>query len=311
MNVGRKAVLGIGALVGLLTLGTTAHAYLSSLTVNKCLSGKVKTEGKGAAAYTGCYSKGASKNVAVDPACLSKSGGKIVSAFGKLDGKPPCETTGDGAGRDADTASFGSDINTLVGDGDAGAGKCDAAKQKLVGKYVAGITGCYAKAAGKGGTVDNASGGCTDKVSVKFQNGVNKAELKPPCTTSGLAALASLQAAANQYIQDQACLLDPTNPGCAAVPTPTPTSTPPPGGCGNGAVDPGEDCDPAGGPATSCQNASNTSAAFTCNPVTCQCACPTKVTFAGDPTSPFSILDTGWTGISHRAPIISNGQTTV
>jgi hypothetical protein len=75
--------------------------------------------------------------------------------------------------------------------------------------------------------------------------------------------------------------------------------------------DTGEDCDPAGGPATSCQNASNTSAAFTCNASTCQCACPTKVTFAGNATDPASILDTGWTGISHRAPIISNGEVTV
>jgi hypothetical protein len=75
-------------------------------------------------------------------------------------------------------------------------------------------------------------------------------------------------------------------------------------------IDPGEDCDPVGGAATSCQNVSNTSAAFTCSP-TCQCACPTKVTFAGDASAPESILDTGWTGISHRAPIISDGQVTV
>ncbi len=98
-------------------------------------------------------------------------------------------------------------------------------------------------------------------------------------------------------------------PTKTTTPTPTVTSTPP--ACGNGVIDPGEDCDPAGGPATSCQGASNTSAAFTCNAVTCQCACPTKVTFAGDPNDPASLLDTGWTGISHRSPIISNGEVTV
>ena len=92
--------------------------------------------------------------------------------------------------------------------------------------------------------------------------------------------------------------------------TPTPTVTSTPAACGNGVVDPGEDCDTAGGAPTSCQNNSNTSAGFTCS-VTCQCACPTKVTFAGDPNDPASILDTGWTGISHRAPIISNGEVTV
>ncbi len=64
-------------------------------------------------------------------------------------------------------------------------------------------------------------------------------------------------------------------------------------------------------PPTSCQTVSNTSAAFTCNASTCQCACPTRVTFAGDANDPASVLDTGWTGISHRAPIISNGEVTV
>ncbi len=90
--------------------------------------------------------------------------------------------------------------------------------------------------------------------------------------------------------------------------TPTPVLTP---GVGNGVVDPGEDCDPAGGTATSCQAASNTSAAFICNGATAQCGCPTKVTFTGDPTHPLSVLDTGWTGIAHRSPIISNGDVTV
>ncbi len=100
------------------------------------------------------------------------------------------------------------------------------------------------------------------------------------------------------------------------VPTTTPTASSTPAatvtpGVGNGIVDPGEDCDPAGGAATSCQNASNTSAAFVCNAATGQCGCPTKVVFTGDPNEPVSLLDTGWTGISHRSPIITNGDVTV
>jgi hypothetical protein len=43
----------------------------------------------------------------------------------------------------------------------------------------------------------------------------------------------------------------------------------------------------------------------------CTCACPAKITFAGDATDAASILDTGWTGIAHRAPIITNGDVTV
>jgi hypothetical protein len=43
----------------------------------------------------------------------------------------------------------------------------------------------------------------------------------------------------------------------------------------------------------------------------CTCACPTRINFTGDAADPVSILDTGWTGIAHRAPIISDGSVTV
>ncbi len=66
-------------------------------------------------------------------------------------------------------------------------------------------------------------------------------------------------------------------------------------------IDPGEFCDP---PAVGACGAD-----FAC--VSCNCACPTTVVFSGNAAAPESILDTGWTGISHRAPIISNGDVTV
>ncbi|MCC6763030.1 MAG: hypothetical protein IT293_00060, partial [Deltaproteobacteria bacterium] len=100
----------------------------------------------------------------------------------------------------------------------------------------------------------------------------------------------------------------PTPTATTLAPTPTVTQTPTPGLCGNGLFDAGEDCDASAG--VTCQAGANTSAAFTCSP-TCQCACPTKVTFTGDANDPASVLDTGWTGISHRAPIISNGEVTL
>jgi hypothetical protein len=287
--------------IGALAFGTSAHAYLSTLSINKCLSGKVKTEGKAAAAYTGCYSKNAAKpDAGALATCNGKASTKLTSAFVKLDLKGPCLTAADGAPRDADTATFALNTDGQVGN----VGKCDSAKQKLVGKYVAAITGCYSKAAGKTGVVDNVTGGCTDKAAVKFQNGVNKTELKGPCTTSGLPALAALQAAANAYIQAQTCALDPGNPGCA-VPTPTPTSTPVIPTCGNGANDPGEACDASASPAGWAQCGST----FTCT--ACNCACPSTVTFAGDATDAATVLDTGWTGISHRAPAITNSEVTV
>lgn len=284
----KRAALGAAVLIGVFAFGTSAHAYLPTLSVNKCLSGQVKTEGKAAAAYTGCYSKNATKpDAGALAACNGKASTKLTSAFGKLESKPPCPTTGNGPQRDADTSAFASDTDLLVGS----ASSCDGAKLKLVGKYVAAVMGCYAKAAGKGGTVDNVAGGCTDKALVKFQNGINKAELKPPCSNSGGAALLALQSAANQYIDAQTCALDPGNPAC-------PT-------CGNGQNDVGEACDATAPSAGWAQCGPD----FTC--VACNCACPTKVTFASNASDPATVLDTGWTGISHRAPAISNGEVSV
>jgi hypothetical protein len=71
----------------------------------------------------------------------------------------------------------------------------------------------------------------------------------------------------------------------------------------------GEDCDPNGGTATSCQAVANTSAAFTCSP-TCQCACPTFVKFTGV-AGTIGVLDSGWTGQGHDATVISDGTVTV
>jgi hypothetical protein len=76
--------------------------------------------------------------------------------------------------------------------------------------------------------------------------------------------------------------------------------------CGNGVVDPGEQCDVNG---AQCPNAGN--GLEVCSAPDCVCLCPTKVTFSGDATDPVSILDTGWTGIAHRAPIIANGDVTL
>ncbi len=93
------------------------------------------------------------------------------------------------------------------------------------------------------------------------------------------------------------------------TPTPTATPTPLPGGsCGDGVWNVGEDCDPAGGSATSCQAVSNTGAGFTCQ--TCQCACPAFVKFTGA-AGTIGVLDSGWTGQGHDATVVDRGTVTV
>jgi hypothetical protein len=295
-----RAALGAAAIAGVLCYGTTAHAYRNSFTVSKCLSAKVKTEAKGVSAYAGCYAKGASKGLPTDPACLSKTSGKNTSAFGKLDIKnAACQTLGDGGACDSDAASYASSLDAAVGHA---AGKCDTAKTKNVGKYIAAIGGCYAKAAGKApGLVDNAIGGCTDKSKTKLIAAITKAEDNPDCSNAGNGL--ALLAAADNFLTAQSCLLDPSSPDCAPV---EPNNCL--GGAPNGVLNAGEDCDPTGGPATSCATAAN--AGGTCTSK-CNCLCPTTVTFSGNAADAASVLDTGWTGLGHRAPIIANGDVTV
>ncbi len=92
-----------------------------------------------------------------------------------------------------------------------------------------------------------------------------------------------------------------------ATPEPSPTSTPGSADvCGDDNVTGTEACDPPG--AASCPNAGN--GLEICS-MSCTCNCPSRISFTGDATDPVSLLDTGWTGISHRAPIITNGDVTV
>ena len=197
-----KALVGSCALIGLLTYGSTADA-LTTITVDKCLSGKLKAEGKGAAGYLGCHAKGASQNSGTDGGCLDKAGIKMVAAFSKLDAKGGCTVPGDGPARDADTGNHALNVDASVGH----AGKCDGAKSRLVGKYVAATMGCYAKAAGKFGSVDSS---CISKATAKLAHGVTKAEAKPPCTHLGQGFF--LRTIADLFIDEQTCLLSPANP---------------------------------------------------------------------------------------------------
>jgi hypothetical protein len=86
--------------------------------------------------------------------------------------------------------------------------------------------------------------------------------------------------------------------------TPTPASTP---FCGDGIVNGTEQCDTAA-PQPQCPNSGG---ALQSCALGCICPCPGTVAFSGDAAAPESILDTGFTGIAHRAPIITNGDVTI
>lgn len=91
--------------------------------------------------------------------------------------------------------------------------KCDAAKKKCVGKYVAAVLGCHAKAAAKGVALDAA---CVAKAAAKITGGgkgcFDKLDAKTPndCAGSGDASLLLLHTDA--LIRDVIGAIDPAHP---------------------------------------------------------------------------------------------------
>ena len=90
-------------------------------------------------------------------------------------------------------------------------------------------------------------------------------------------------------------------------PVPTPTSTPEGATCGDGIVNGTEQCD------TAAPRRSVPIRAAPCRPAPSDASArvPGTVAFSGNALSPESVLDTGFTGIAHRAPIITNGDVTI
>ena len=95
-------------------------------------------------------------------------------------------------------------------------------------------------------------------------------------------------------------------PTASRTATPVPTATSTPSLCGNGTLDLGEDCDLSAG--ATCASASNTGATYTCN--SCQCACPTFISFVGT-SGGAGVLDTGFSGQGHDATVVDDGKVTV
>ena len=286
----RLAILAVAS--GLVVFATVAEAA----PVGKCAAAKKKCIGKYVAAVLGCHAKAEGKGVALDPACVAKAVAKITGAgkgcFDKNDAKVPndCTDSNDAAQQLADADAFILDVVTAV-DPDYPAPtltKCGAARKKCVGKKAAGLMGCSAKL-NKDGVGDPA---CAPKIVDKFGGvkGCDPNALVKGTDCLGSATTATLGAKVDAWAATAEAIFDYVGPDC-----------------GNGVIDPGELCDPAAPerPEATCGSD------FACNPTTCNCACPTSVHFLGDPTSPATLLDVGWTGIAHGTPVVSNGDVTV
>jgi hypothetical protein len=206
--------------------GAAAHAAIVDLTLNPCLSRKLKAVGRSDVQRARCAAKNAASPEAAElAACALRAedrfdGGSDPSkgAFEKLETRYPlppdaCRTFDDTAAHSNDLTTYIDGLSTAVGSNPSGS-TCDATKIRCLGKYVAGVLGCYAKAASRSARVDST---CTAKYAAKLADGdrgcLDRAAGRDDCTNAGSQA-STLKAAADAFILSEACALDPGNVGC-------------------------------------------------------------------------------------------------
>jgi hypothetical protein len=226
------------ALFGAVVFESPARAEVTSLPINRCLSSKIASVGKSVSLRVGCLSKDARSGVS-DPSCPQKAiqkftGGSDPSrgAFAKLDARypigseTPCLTFADQGAFEAAIASYSASVPIAAG---SAPGRCDAAKIRCVGQYVAAVAKCASKAAHNAGAIDLS---CINRAQAKLgmTDGATgclvKAASHPDCShTCGELDHFRLFHAAQQFVEASLCALDPGNAGCAG-PTPASTATP-------------------------------------------------------------------------------------
>jgi len=221
-------------LLGCAMFAARAEAQVTILPINKCLAGKISGVGKSLAAHGRCLAKETSRGIE-DPGCHQKASDKFTGGtdpakglFHKLEAKfpidaaAPCRTFLDQASLEISITDNAFGVSDITG---SGAGRCDAAKIKCAGKYVAAVAKCAAKAAGTSAMIDSACiGAAMTRLSGSAGGCLDKAALATDCTHAESQA-AALQLAADMFLQDALCALDPGNAGCALTTTTLDTST--------------------------------------------------------------------------------------
>src|SRR5690348_8971821 len=214
-------------------------ASASAAGPNKCSSAKLKATGKKASARAKCYSKAVAKGAAVDPNCLSKASLKFSTAFSKAETKGAClAPNGDEGAIEAKVDTFVDNVRSIVNNDGPGPNPCDSKKIAAAGKKAASKDKCQAKAVAKGTGVDPT---CLSKAEIKFGTAVTKAENAGGCTHTGQTN--ALESAVDSFINDQFNELTANTTTTTTTTTTTNSTTTTTNTCGNGSIEPGEECD--------------------------------------------------------------------
>ena len=150
--IDRWKVVALAAGALFLVAGTAS----AQSAMNKCQGSKIKDAGKKAACLAGLQAKVAGSGATLDPAKVAKCEAKVGVAYGKLEGKGGCGTTGDATAIENKVDAFVDDLVTELAVGTL-PNKCQGAKIKDAGKKAACLAGLEAKFVGSGAPVDPGS----------------------------------------------------------------------------------------------------------------------------------------------------------
>jgi hypothetical protein len=292
----RAAIAAVSAIF-LLTAFTSAHAGIDSAT--KCESAKAKVAGKYAYCRLKAASKAAKKSISPDfEKCLDKFGSKWSKAEAKAEGA--CPSSSDEAAIESTiTAETDALAVYLAGGGGlsgasvgaravSDSARCQSAKLKTSGKYA----GCRLTTVSK--AIKKAQPPAFDKCDTKFAAKYVQPETKlgSACPTSGDVT------AVKQQITGFTDAIATSLTGATTTTTST-TSTSTtvtlPARCGNGTIDPGEDCETDG----DCGAGEACSVCCTCVDATCPDVMEWTMHAGTGVSTTSTDFDWGWTGLMY------------
>ena len=194
--------------------GFTSVLDVLTSVANRCAAAKLKAAGSKSNCALKIESAESRHGVEEDESKLSACGLKMAQKFVKAELRPPCLTAGDLNMIDAKVDAFVNDVAaSIAGVTDPPtASRCDAAKMNAAGSNARCRLKLASASARNGVTIDPGKlAFCTSKMSVIFA----KAELDPPCSTSGDEG--TIQGKIDAFVADVKGELEPNVAGSAGT----------------------------------------------------------------------------------------------
>ncbi len=197
-------------MISVLAVSLLANAATLVLAGDSCIAAKERAAGRAAKAKLQCHARAASRSVPVEQTCLDRAQSKLAAQLLKAERKGACPGS---------LSVLSTAIDDCVGEvvnEAAGSGKCSASKRSAAARDVAGELFCEATQESRA-TPDPA---CRDQQLAHLIANFADATQRGPCAGNALVTANLIDTRIDQILAAMQSV-----------------------GCGNGVIDPGEQCD--------------------------------------------------------------------